>query len=125
MDDMETRVYLEEADVKKDFFDCKENNLKCPFCQQELVRHWGMKEPALYCCDNPKCSRGGVATESSWQELIRTRKALDVAKNAINSAVDHNIINCVARGIDPRTDDTNVTLCGALEQITALEQKDK
>ena len=55
------------------------SELKCPFCQQELVRHWGMEEPALYCCDNPKCSRGGVATESAWQELIRTRKALDVA----------------------------------------------
>ena len=53
------------------------SDMKCPFCQQELVRHWGMEEPALYCCDNPKCSRGGVATESSWQELIRTRKTLD------------------------------------------------
>ena len=31
----------------------------------------------MYCCDNPKCSRGGVATESAWQELITTRKALD------------------------------------------------
>lgn len=57
-------------------------------------------------------------------ELDRTRKALEITKNAINSAVDHNIINCVARGIDPRTDDTNVTLCNALEKITALEQKD-
>lgn len=55
------------------------SELKCPFCQQKLVRHWGMEEPALYCCDNPKCSRGGVATESAWQELIRTSKALDVA----------------------------------------------
>lgn len=78
MTDMETKVFLEEADVKKDFIpDHTENELKCPFCQQELVRHWGMKEPALYCCDNPKCSRGGVATESAWQALIRTRKALD------------------------------------------------
>ena len=58
-------------------------------------------------------------------DLERTRKTLDIAKNAINSAVDHNIINCMARGIDPRTDDTSVTLCNALEQIIALEQKDK
>ena len=57
-------------------------------------------------------------------ELDLTRKALEIAKNAINSALDHNIINCVARDIDPRTDDTNVTLCNALEQITALEQKE-
>ena len=58
------------------------------------------------------------------KELNYTRKALEITKNAINSAVDHNIINCVARGIDPRTDDTNVTLCNALEKITTLEQKD-
>ena len=60
------------------------SDMKCPFCQQELVRHWGMKEPALYCCDNPKCSRGGVATESSWQELICTRKALKITTTAID-----------------------------------------
>lgn len=57
-------------------------------------------------------------------ELERTRKALDVAKNAINSAADHNVINCVARGVDPKDDDVNITLFKALEQITALEQKD-
>lgn len=59
------------------------SNMKCPFCQQKLVRHWGMKEPALYCCDNPKCSRGGVATESAWQELIRTRKALETLQEFV------------------------------------------
>lgn len=69
------------------------NELKCPFCQQKLVRHWGMKEPALYCCDNPKCSRGGVATESSWQELMLTRKALELAIDTINKASDA-LIGC-------------------------------
>lgn len=87
------------------------SKLKCPFCQQELVRHWGMTEPALYCCDNPKCSRGGVATESAWQELIRTRKALDVAVDALKRtdwcAQDYAIAQ------------------EALNKITALEQKDK
>ena len=68
---------------------------------------------------------GAIENEKLKQELDRTRKALEIAKNAINSAADHNIINCVARGIDPRTDDVSVTLCNALEQITALEQKDK
>lgn len=56
-------------------------------------------------------------------KLIEAKKNLDITINAINSAVDHNIINCVARGIDPRTDDTNVTLCNALEQIYQKEQK--
>ena len=67
----------------------------------------GMKEPALYCCDNPKCSRGGVATESSWQELIRTKeqlvskcnqlenllKAIDLSIEAINKGCDA-LIGC-------------------------------
>lgn len=64
------------------------SDMKCPFCQQELVRHWGMEEPALYCCDNPKCSRGGVATESAWQELIRTKKQLELATKCINWTID-------------------------------------
>ena len=89
------------------------SELKCPFCGQKLVRHWGMKEPALYCCDNPKCSRGGVATESSWQELIRTRKALDVA----------------IRGLDQMTWGCNSSdaeyLLKEIKEITALEQKDE
>lgn len=57
-------------------------------------------------------------------DLERTRKALDGAKNAIESAKDHNVVNCVTRGKDLSTDDVHITLCKALEQIIALEQKD-
>ena len=67
-----------------------------------------MKEPALYCCDNPKCSRGGVATESAWQELIRKRKALEIALNCLNGVGKE--LPWVKRTLD---------------EITALEQKDK
>lgn len=102
------------------------DKLLCPFCQQKLVRHWGMKEPALYCCDNPKCSRAGVATESSWQELIRTRKALDVAVDALKS-----VRKCLCEMPDPsgatilRMACESATIVKkALEQIIALEQKD-
>ena len=56
------------------------SDMKCPFCQQELVRegsdnYWckkcnlEMHSPALY------------GSQKMWQELIRTRKALDVAKD--------------------------------------------
>lgn len=51
--------------------------LKCPFCGEKLVRHWGMKDPALYCCDNPKCSKGGIGTEQSWRALIDTKEECD------------------------------------------------
>ena len=82
---MKLQVILNDANVNKDFFasNRKENNLKCPFCNEKLVRHFGMEKPELYCCDNPKCSRGGVATEQSWQELITTRKALDYATETL------------------------------------------
>lgn len=62
-------------------------------------------------------------------ELIKendhTRKALDVAINAMKSAGTHNSINCIARGEDPSKDDVGITINHALEQITALKQKDK
>lgn len=116
------------------------SDIKCPFCNQPLHDD----HDGYYSCYSDNCCVSG-GTLDTWQELDRwkqsaedhqnwlrlaekrlerTRKALDVAKNAINSAADHNIINCVARGIDPRTDDVSVTLCNALEQITTLEQKD-
>lgn len=102
------------------------SDMKCPFCQQELesvlrlAGAGGLVEEAYLLCS--KCDIRGE--KKLWRELIHTREALDVAKNAINSAADHNIINCVARGIDPRTDDVSVILCNALEQIIALKQKD-
>ena len=94
------------------------SDMKCPFCQQKLVRHWGMEEPALYCCDNPKCSRGGVATESSWQELIRTCKALEIAVDALKWIQEtYNLGMGYEAAIMEKCE-------FALEQMTALEQKD-
>lgn len=59
------------------------SKLKCPFCGEKLVRHWGMKSPAIYCCDNQKCKRGGVGTEQSWQALIQSQKDLQAAKDGL------------------------------------------
>lgn len=58
------------------------SKLKCPFCGEELVRHWGMKDPAIYCCDNLNCKRGGVGTEQSWQALIQSQKDLAESQQA-------------------------------------------
>ena len=57
-------------------------------------------------------------------ELDRTRKALDVAINAMKSAGTHNSINCIARGEDPSKDDVGITINHALNEITAPEQKE-
>lgn len=97
--------------------------LVCPFCNKKLepIGTSGQFQCGTWGCD---ASFNFIATRDVWEYIDHTRKALEIAKNAMNSAADHNIINCVARGIDPRTDDVSVTLCNALEQITALEQKD-
>ena len=95
--------------------------LKCPFCGQKLEKDCDW----VYRCPNHKCKAFGFSfgARELWQALIDTMKKLDIAINAMESAKDHNIINCVVYGIDPRTDDTNVTLCNALKQIYQKEQR--
>lgn len=56
--------------------------MKCPFCQQEL--EIGGVDGILRGC--PKCRNLG--TEMLWQELIHTRKALDVAVDALKKYTD-------------------------------------
>ena len=97
------------------------NDMKCPFCQQEL-KYDAWNE--VYMCRNPNCKHLlGFGTKELWQELIRTRKALDVAVDALNKyewdgSFDHNG--------EFSLDMKEMTLAHkALEQITALEQKDK
>lgn len=107
--DMEIKVILEEANVNKDFFTSnrKENNLKCPFCQQELKDQWVGQYVAHEYFDCPKCKMNG--NPKLWQELIRTRKALEIAKDTLHW-YDDNYDSVVARN--------------TLDEITALEQKD-
>lgn len=92
------------------------NDMKCPFCQQELDYLAEDIYGNMYC---PNCrDKNGFAykaSESVWQELIRTRETLAVAveklKGIKNECYD--------------TTDVSSYVNKALEQITALEQKDK
>jgi hypothetical protein len=87
--------------------------MKCPFCQQELesvlqlVGAGGLVEEAYLLCS--KCNIRGE--RKLWQELIRTRKALDIAVDVLKRIADAPIRYCMFAE-------------EALEQITALEQKD-
>lgn len=56
------------------------SGMKCPFCQQKL--EIGGVDGILRGC--PKCRNLG--TEILWQELIRTRKALDIAIDTLKYA---------------------------------------
>lgn len=95
------------------------SDMKCPFCQQELDA-----DDLLFSCINENCEESFdmVGTEMLWQELIRTRKALDVAVDALKDnlsqanftqMLDASRFHCIR------------TKCEfALAEITALEQKD-
>lgn len=89
------------------------SDMKCPFCQQEL-------DTGNYYvhCHDPHCNItvGMEGTEEMWEALIRTRKALEVAKNALN-----DVIGCEEYGIRFTAKNAKKRL----DQIkTALEQKE-
>jgi len=86
------------------------SDIKCPFCQQELEQ---VSIHDIQCLACPKLECNGyfmTATKDMWQELMRTRKALGIAVDALKS------IDWCAQ------DYANAQ--GALDEITALEQKD-
>lgn len=88
------------------------SDMKCPVCNvgyvHESVNHW--------CCDYEFCPSYDETDTETYDILIRTRKALGVAVDAMKKS---NEIVYSAYGSPLKT------LKDALEQITALEQKDK
>ena len=96
--------------------------MKCPFCQQELVRE-GSDNYWCKRCNLERVNPALYGSQKLWQELIRTRKALDVATGFIKGISQTAINDCdnqyvVLGNFKKFAQDT-------LEQITALEQKDK
>ena len=88
--------------------------LVCPFCQQELRKI----HPTYVICDNCRIT----GEDKLWQELIRTRKALDVAVDAIKNATEY--LGNQEPLVDVMAMNLHTDLSKALEQITSLEQKD-
>ena len=99
------------------------SDMKCPFCQQELDY-----DDLLGSCINEDCEESFdmVGTESLWrkvidlkQEIDRTRKALEIAVDALKWIDEtYNLGMGYEAAIMEKCE-------LALEQITALEQKDK
>ena len=90
------------------------SDMKCPICGTILDKAF-INDKIRGC---PKCRNMGNI--ELWQELIRTRKALDVAKHALQRIQFRGSHSKFWVG----KDDGTIAL-KALEQITALEQKDK
>lgn len=97
------------------------SDMKCPVCNKlmkQATYDYDKKDndDALYMSIMPcdcVCSYG--ASKAVWQELIRTRKALDVAIKGLK----HIRGTCLSYAADYMDTADNI-----LEQITALEQKD-
>lgn len=85
-------------------------DMKCPFCQQELVGTIGhpiCRNQNCVMCDDPM-------PQDLLEELIRTRKALDVAKEGLKEIQDKG------EYVNP------IELAESyLDEITALEQKEE
>ena len=96
--------------------------MKCPFCQQEYIITKGDScfGQQRCVCRNPNCEFDGWHFPIKLvSELICTRKALDVAVDALKWI--HKTYN-LGMGYEAAI----MEKCEfALEQITALEQKDK
>lgn len=95
------------------------SDMKCPFCQQELERN--DLDVQMFGCENQNCKHSihydTAGTKELWKELIRTRKALDIAVDAID------VIS-----LKYHKDTPSIFLIkyaqNAKAEITALEQKD-
>lgn len=97
--------------------------LKCPFCQQELVKD----TPFAWNCPNEECVETDMmwGTANMWQELIRIRKALEIAVDALKE-ISLNYQNGLDKPVAPAKWFSIATdMCdyadNAIEQITALE----
>lgn len=90
------------------------SDMKCPFCQQELLLisfTIGEEDRQVWYCRSCKFS----AYRKIWEKIIRTRKALDVAVDVLKYAN-----KCIKGGcVNWETE-----IDRAINKITALEQKD-
>ena len=90
------------------------SELKCPFCGQKLHKD----SDGYYTCYTDNCGcwanggNGASGSESLWLTLIRTRKALEIAVDALKGIKNGREPICLGTGMD---------INDALAEITALE----
>ena len=95
------------------------SDMKCPFCNKKLepIGTSGQFQCGTWGCD---ASFNFIATRDVWEYIARTRKALDVAVDALRTVRRYTAINQFA----PKSREAHIVAKKALAQITALEQKD-
>ena len=117
--------------------------MKCPFCQQELEKYY-WNDLECYACPDLTCDGYYMtATKDMWQELDRTRKALDESEHCCTEwekqALDYKAENIkISTALDVAVDaldrmaihDSIYDIIARnamkrINEIKALEQKDK
>lgn len=94
------------------------NDMKCPFCQQELHKD----SDGYYTCYTDNCGcwanggNGASGSESLWLALIRTRKALEIAVDALRTVRRYTAINQFA----PKSREAHIVAKKAVAEITAI-----
>ena len=96
-------------------------NPVCPFCNKKLepIGTSGQFQCGTWGCD---ASFNFIATRDVWEYIDRTRKALDVAVDAIKNATEY--LGNQEPLVDVMAMNLHTDLSKALEQITILKQKD-
>lgn len=87
------------------------SDMKCPICGKDLVEIELGECWFLVCC-NSKCRCKGVASDTVWEYIDRTRKALYLAFETLKDIKN-----------DPDTnDELTQEIADRLDEITALMQ---
>ena len=88
--------------------------LRCPFCNEGML-FWGATGPWRKC---PKCDNNLIGNDELWQELITTRKALNIAVDALKNATEY--LGNQEPLVDVMATNLHIDLSKALEQIKEL-----
>lgn len=98
--------------------------LKCPVCKTGNIREYA--DGLHYACDNEDCPSYDETDEKTFDVLIDTKKKLDIAVEALKKYTDASGNWWYGYEFQGHYEDCAGEYADkALEQITALEQKDK
>lgn len=101
------------------------SDIKCPFCQQELKELYANGFSVGFRCKNKNCPETSImcGTKALWQKLIRTRKALDIAVDALK-LFDSGQYTSQPDSYGLKTDASRLARKTLNEITTTVEQKD-
>lgn len=107
-------------EIKPEYKPMTENKLICPFCNETELEKGIELQGGGFILGCPKCKK--FAHDVFWQELITTRKALDVAVDALKELRPTEKRYCF---LVPTVFTTQRTIDETLEQINEITKGGK